>query len=90
MIQMVGEFWYLLAGNVHAGRSDKCNKNFLYCGKQQMDGSSIWDGIRDSYHVPTAGRGVSIIARVKKHMCRVLDHKEKQSLLMNNFISNVG
>ncbi|XWS17789.1 hypothetical protein CRYUN_Cryun33cG0097800 [Craigia yunnanensis] len=52
---IVGAFWYLLAVERNdtcwqeaCNDSDKCNKQFLYCGNHQMEGSEIWDGIKDS------------------------------------------
>ena len=57
MIQIVGAFWYLVAVERNDTcwqkackdiGSDKCNKDFLYCGNQQMQGYGIWDDIRDS------------------------------------------
>ncbi|XP_022750255.1 probable cyclic nucleotide-gated ion channel 5 [Durio zibethinus] len=64
---IVGAFWYLLAVERNDTcwqkackdtGSDKCNKNFLYCGNQQIEGYAIWDGIRDSVlgdNCPTDG-----------------------------------
>ncbi|EOY29537.1 Cyclic nucleotide gated channel 5 isoform 2, partial [Theobroma cacao] len=55
--QIVGAFWYLLAVErndtcwrraCRDSGSDKCNKDFLYCGNQQMEGYSTWAGIRSS------------------------------------------
>ncbi|XP_061347558.1 probable cyclic nucleotide-gated ion channel 5 isoform X2 [Gastrolobium bilobum] len=45
---IVGAFWYLLAIERNdscwqkACSDDGCNKNFLYCGNQQMEGYSAW------------------------------------------------
>ncbi|XP_007011917.2 PREDICTED: probable cyclic nucleotide-gated ion channel 5 [Theobroma cacao] len=54
---IVGAFWYLLAVErndtcwrraCRDSGSDKCNKDFLYCGNQQMEGYSTWAGMRSS------------------------------------------
>ncbi|KAL1059661.1 hypothetical protein V6Z11_1Z019500 [Gossypium hirsutum] len=54
--QIVGAFWYLLAverndtcwQNACKDIGSDCNKDFLYCGNQQMKGYNIWKGMRDS------------------------------------------
>ncbi|KAL1059660.1 hypothetical protein V6Z11_1Z019500 [Gossypium hirsutum] len=53
---IVGAFWYLLAverndtcwQNACKDIGSDCNKDFLYCGNQQMKGYNIWKGMRDS------------------------------------------
>nr|KJB54978.1 hypothetical protein B456_009G056700 [Gossypium raimondii] len=54
--QIVGAFWYLVAverndtcwQNACKDIGSDCNKDFLYCGNQQMKGYNIWKGMRDS------------------------------------------
>ncbi|XVE97461.1 hypothetical protein REPUB_Repub03eG0021700 [Reevesia pubescens] len=52
---IVGAVWYLVAverndtcWQTACIGSDKCNKNFLYCGNQWMQGYDLWKNIRDS------------------------------------------
>ncbi|GAB4832695.1 Probable cyclic nucleotide-gated ion channel 6 [Ancistrocladus abbreviatus] len=49
---IVGAFWYLLAVERNdacwhqaCNATDGCNKNFLYCGNQHMQGYAIWSNI---------------------------------------------
>ncbi|KAJ8750851.1 hypothetical protein K2173_016032 [Erythroxylum novogranatense] len=53
---IVGAFWYLLAverrdtcwQNLVCTEASKCNKNFLYCGNQNMEGYAAWSSISAS------------------------------------------
>lgn len=52
-LQIVGAFWYLLAIERNdfcwqkACSDNGCNKNFLYCGNQNMVGYSVWQSRSD-------------------------------------------
>ncbi|XVF89272.1 hypothetical protein PTKIN_Ptkin19aG0116700 [Pterospermum kingtungense] len=54
---IVGALWYLIAVERNDTcwqrackdtGSDKCNKKFLYCGNQHMEGYAIWDVMKNS------------------------------------------